>query len=57
MIKQIGMKRILKGDSGWAVFTLCPMNTSNPQPNNSFWQQTSKWYTTLKRCQRYTGVI
>jgi hypothetical protein len=56
MIKTIGMKRILKTDCGWAVFTLCPMNTSNPQPSNAFWQQTSKEYTSIKRCQKYTGI-
>lgn len=57
MTREIGMKRILKSDCGWAVFTLCPMNTSNPQPTNAFWQQTSKYYTSIGRCQKYTGVI
>lgn len=56
MTKTIGMKKILKSSVGWAVFTLCPMNTSNPQPNNAFWQQSSKEYSTIGRCIKYTGV-
>lgn len=55
-MKQIGMKRVFKNDCGYAVYTLCAMNTSNPSPSNAFWQQSSKYYTSEKRCTRYTGV-
>ena len=49
------LKVLHKPGAGFYAVKLCPMNTSNPDPANAFWQQVTKFYRFKKSVLKVLG--